>query len=243
VRFGFFGACLLAWVPSTVLAQTIPRLAGNFEKLWTAPPGRSWLEGPAYDGAGGVWFTDLKDLSPSTPTDILRHDIATGTTVVMVHDSGGANGLAFDAQGRLLAALWHEGALTRVPLDPGEVQAIALAKELQAEAILIDERKGRRVANEHGLNAVGTLNVLEFAAERKLLELKPTLEALRRTTFYITDEYIDAALQRDSARRRHRRCRDMKPLRRRLSPRFDLFRSARTLELLHYLGWDVDFRK
>ena len=82
------------------------------------------------------------------------------------------------------------------------MQAIALAKELQADAILIDERKGWRVASEHGLIAVGTLNVLEFAAERKLLDLKPVLEALRRTTFYITDEYINAALQRDAARQR-----------------------------------------
>ena len=90
---------------------------------------------------------------------------------------------------------------TSIRLDPGEVQAIALAKELQADAILIDERKGWRVASEHGLNAVGTLNVLEFAAERKLLDLRPALEALRRTTFYITDEYIAAALQRDSARK------------------------------------------
>lgn len=91
---------------------------------------------------------------------------------------------------------------TSVRLDPGEIQAIALAKELQAEAIIIDERKGRRVANEHGLNAVGTLNVLEFAAERNLIDLKPTLDALRQTTFHITDEYIDAALQRDAARKR-----------------------------------------
>lgn len=90
---------------------------------------------------------------------------------------------------------------TSIRLDPGEVQAIALAKELHADAILIDERKGTRVATEHGLNAVGTLTVLEFAAERKLLELGATLAALRRTTFYITDEYIEAALQRDAARK------------------------------------------
>ena len=87
-----------------------------------------------------------------------------------------------------------------VRLDLGEIQAIALATELNADTILIDDRKGRRVVEEHGFAAVSTLAVLEFAAERGLLELKPTLDALRSTTFYITDEYINAALERDAAR-------------------------------------------
>jgi predicted nucleic acid-binding protein len=87
-------------------------------------------------------------------------------------------------------------------LDPGESQAIALAEELGAKSVLIDERKGRRVATERGLDAVGTLIVLEFAAERNLLVLRPTLEALRQTTFYITDDYIEAAIERDAARKR-----------------------------------------
>lgn len=91
---------------------------------------------------------------------------------------------------------------TSVRLDPGEIEAIALAKELRAQTILIDERKGRRVAREHGLRAVGTVAVLELAAERKMLDLKSSLEALQRSTFYITDEYIDAALERDAARQR-----------------------------------------
>jgi gluconolactonase len=104
-------------VAGVALGQLVPRVAGDFEKLWTVKSGRSWLEGPAYDGAGGIWFTNLKDLSPATPTDILRHDIASGTTAVMVQNSGGANGLAFDSQGRLLAALWHQGSLTRRPVN------------------------------------------------------------------------------------------------------------------------------
>lgn len=71
-----------------------------------------------------------------------------------------------------------------------------------ASLVLIDERKGRRAANEFGVKAIGTLSMLELAAERRLLELDPSLQALRQTTFYISDEYLEAALQRDIARRR-----------------------------------------
>ena len=60
---------------------------------------------------------------------------------------------------------------TSIRLDPGETQAIALAKELRATATLIDERNGRRVAKQFGLDTFGTLAVLEFAAERRFLEL------------------------------------------------------------------------
>jgi predicted nucleic acid-binding protein len=91
---------------------------------------------------------------------------------------------------------------TSIRLDPGEAQAIALALELKIEAILIDERKGYRVAKERGLTPVGTLTVLEFAAEQKLLDLAQALSTLRSTTFHITDEYIRAALVRDAARRK-----------------------------------------
>jgi predicted nucleic acid-binding protein len=92
--------------------------------------------------------------------------------------------------------------VTSLRLDSGEAQAIALAKKLGADAVLIDERKGRRVAVEHGLNAVGTVAVLEFAAERGMLDLRMTLEALRTTMFFISVAYIESALQRDAARRR-----------------------------------------
>ncbi len=88
-----------------------------------------------------------------------------------------------------------------VRLDLGELQAIALAKELGAATLLIDERKGRRIAKQYGLRAVGTLAVLELAAAQNLIDIRRALESLRQTTFYISDDYIDAALKRDAARR------------------------------------------
>jgi predicted nucleic acid-binding protein len=87
-------------------------------------------------------------------------------------------------------------------VDPGEAQAIALAKEIGASLLLIDERKGRLLAVKEGLNVAGTLTVLELAAERGLLDLKAALANLQGTTFRITKRHISAALERDAKRRR-----------------------------------------
>ena len=81
-------------------------------------------------------------------------------------------------------------------LDPGEAAALALAKELNAAAILIDERKGRRIAREQGFTTLGTITILELAARQKLLHLKPALDRLQQTSFQISKSIIAAALER-----------------------------------------------
>lgn len=85
-------------------------------------------------------------------------------------------------------------------LDPAEADAISLAKEINAPAVLLDERKGRKVALAEGLVVVPTLAVLELAAERQLIQLVPTLAQLQKTSFRIDQVLIDAALARDAAR-------------------------------------------
>jgi predicted nucleic acid-binding protein len=87
-------------------------------------------------------------------------------------------------------------------LDPGEADAISLAKERGIFDILIDDYAGRKVALAEGLTVLPTLAVLERAAETRLLELRPALEALQRTSYRVRREMIEAALERDVARNR-----------------------------------------
>jgi hypothetical protein len=64
-------------------------------------------------------------------------------------------------------------------LDAGEANAIALAFELQADDLLIDERLGRQEALRLGLSIVGILGILLVAKQRSLIpQVQPVMDAL-----------------------------------------------------------------
>jgi len=64
-------------------------------------------------------------------------------------------------------------------LDSGEAEAIALAIEIKADRLLIDERIGRGVAQRYGVKITGLLGVLVAAKKNNLIpELKPILDQL-----------------------------------------------------------------
>src|SRR6266702_4022222 len=56
-------------------------------------------------------------------------------------------------------------------LDASEEAAIALAKALRADLILMDDRVGVAIARQHDLIVTGTLGVLSLAARRVLIDL------------------------------------------------------------------------
>lgn len=90
----------------------------------------------------------------------------------------------------LVAALSNE-------LDLGEAEAIALAVELQADQVLVDERRGRLIANRLNLRYTGILGVLVEAKSQGLIaEVKPQLEALiNEAGFWITEPLYNNVLK------------------------------------------------
>ena len=67
------------------------------------------------------------------------------------------------------------------PLDLGEAAAIALALELKASVLVIDEDAGRQTAKGLGLRIVGLVGLLIEAKRRQLIPfVAPLLDRLRR---------------------------------------------------------------
>jgi len=98
------------------------------------------------------------------------------------------------------AAASPDASLNR--LGPGEREAIALAEELHADAILIDERDGRRIAERRHLRVIGTLQILSTAAESGLIDLPPVLAQLQETSFRASEGLLKVFLDRDTERKR-----------------------------------------
>jgi predicted nucleic acid-binding protein len=86
-------------------------------------------------------------------------------------------------------------------LDDGEREAIILAEEARTDAIIMDERAGVREALRRNLRVIGTLGVLDEAAERGLLNLPEALERLERTCFRAPPTLLRALLESDAKRR------------------------------------------
>lgn len=80
--------------------------------------------------------------------------------------------------------------LLQATLDPGEAEAIALALEVSANLVLLDEREGRMAAERAGLRVTGVLGVLLRAKVNcQIPAVKPEIDALRaRARFFVSSD-------------------------------------------------------
>ena len=87
--------------------------------------------------------------------------------------------------------------ILRRDLDRGEAESIALALELKADLLLLDEKDGRHIAQQAGLTVVGVVGMLlEAKAKGYLTAVRPYIEALRQQAgFYLHLRVYQAALR------------------------------------------------
>jgi predicted nucleic acid-binding protein len=81
-------------------------------------------------------------------------------------------------------------------IDAGEKAAIALASTVNADLLLMDDRRGVKAARRIGLRVTGTLGVLELAAQSGLVDFAQAVDRLRRTNFRVPEVLIDALLDK-----------------------------------------------
>lgn len=80
-------------------------------------------------------------------------------------------------------------------VDAGELEAICLAREIGAAAVLMDDRAGRHAAAQCGLAVIGTLGAM-----RGWIDLPQTLERLQQTNARVDRRLVDALIQRHQFR-------------------------------------------
>ena len=81
-------------------------------------------------------------------------------------------------------------------LDLGEAEAIVLARELGADWVLMDERKGRNKLRQLGLRKIGTLGILLKAKRAGMLsEIAPEIGRLQEKGFRISPAIVASILQ------------------------------------------------
>jgi uncharacterized protein len=85
---------------------------------------------------------------------------------------------------------------SRGRLGDGEREAIALAVEVGAVAVILDDRPARRMAEAAGLNVIGTLGLLLQARRGGLIEtVRAELDRLRTTSFFLDEQLYDDVLR------------------------------------------------
>ena len=76
---------------------------------------------------------------------------------------------------------------------PGESECLALAKEIGAQLLIIDEQRGRKMAKRLGLKITGVVGMLVMAMQKDMLapeELGSSVELLQKFGFRLSKELI-----------------------------------------------------
>ncbi len=111
--------------------ETHPSLVAEGASLNKNAGGFNFTEGPASDPKGNIYFTDI-------PNNRIHKWSQDGTVLVFLENLSGANGLAFDGKGNLIACKHGSRSVTLIDPDGNEI-------------ILVDTYKGKRLNSPNDL--------------------------------------------------------------------------------------------
>ena len=81
-------------------------------------------------------------------------------------------------------------------LDSGEAEVIALATQMPADLVVMDEASGRRDLKQERLTFTGTVGVLIMATRLELIPgLRPELDRLRTSGFHLSESIYRLCLE------------------------------------------------
>jgi len=81
-------------------------------------------------------------------------------------------------------------------LDLGEAEAIVLATETPGSSLLMDEKRGRLIARQLGLDTIGTLGLLLLAKKlHHIPAVKPIVDELVSAGFHVSESLYKEVLE------------------------------------------------
>ena len=86
--------------------------------------------------------------------------------------------------------------LLAAELDPGEAAVITVASKLGLRAVIVDERKARRIAaTAYGLIVKGSAGLLIEAKKRGIISsVRPRLEGMIKGGYFISEQVVSACV-------------------------------------------------
>ena len=147
----------------------------------------------------------LTNLAAIGQFDLLRHPYGRLHSAQRVWEELNAKGQHWPGRDEVADADWIERhtvqnqalvTALRRDLDRGEAETIALALELGADLVLLDEREGRHAAQRLELRVTGVVGLLLEAKSRNAVDaVRPHLDALRhKAGFYLAERVYQSAL-------------------------------------------------
>ena len=129
---------------------------------------------------------------------VLTETVRQESTAIVVKPGAAAIADAIKSGRLTVVADVEDCAIEKTNLDAGEKSAIAYAMSQRAAgtALLIDERRGRSVAQSHGLKVIGSAGLLVVAKRRQLItSVKEVLDDWKKIGYWLDPALVETVLK------------------------------------------------